>query len=207
MPTERFFLVGAGGHGMVVLDALQSSGTKAEVCVVDELASQVGKKILGVEVRRFDPTAEMAGHPFHVSIGRNDVRARIFNVLKTVGGVPSTIVHPAAMIARSAGIGGGTFVAARAVVAPAAVVGEGAIVNHGAVVDHECVVGEHCHIAPGATLAGNVRLGSLVFIGAGANILPGVAIGDGSTIGAGAVVTTDVPARTTYVGVPARQIR
>lgn len=207
MPIERFFLVGAGGHGMVVLDALQSSGAQAEVCVVDELASQVGKKILGLAVQRFDPTVEMAGHRFHVSIGRNDVRARLFDVLKTAGGMPSTIIHPAATIARSAGLGDGTFVAACAVVAPAATVGEGAIVNHGAIVDHECVVGEHCHIAPGATLAGNVRLGSRVFIGAGANILPGVAIGDGSTIGAGAVVTADVPARTTYVGVPARQIR
>ena len=60
---------------------------------------------------------------------------------------------------------------------------------------------------PSATLAGNVRLGERVLVGAGANILPGINIGDAAIIGAGAVVTADVPPGTTYVGVPARQIR
>lgn len=207
MPIEQFLLVGAGGHGMVVLDALQSSGTQAQVSVVDESPSQIGKNVLGLTVQRFDPAMNMTGQRFHVSIGRNDVRARIFEALKAGGGLPSTIIHPAAMIARSATIGAGTFVAARAVIAPAASVGEGGIVNHGAVVDHECVVGDHCHIAPVATLAGNVRLGSRVFIGAGANILPGITIGDGATIGAGAAVTVDVPPGMIYAGVPARKIR
>ena len=206
MPIEQFYLVGAGGHGLVVLDALQSSGMQAEICVVDESPDRIGRSALGLTVRRFDAATHLAGQPFHVAIGSNDVRARMFEVLKAGGAVPSTIIHPAATIAKSARIGDGTFVAAGAIIAPAASVGEGVIVNHGVVVDHECDVGNYCHIAPGATLAGNVRLGSRVFIGAGANILPGITIGDSATIGAGAVVTLDVPSGTTYVGVPARKI-
>lgn len=41
-------------------------------------------------------------------------------------------------------------------------------------------------------------------IGAGAIIMPGVEIGAGATVGAGAVVTHDVPAAGTVMGVPAR---
>lgn len=207
MSIELFFLIGAGGHGLVVLDALQSSGTQTDICVVDEAMSRIGKNILGLTVQRFDPALSIAGRRFHVSIGGNDIRARIFENQKVGGGMPTTIIHPAATIARSATIGDGAFVAARAVIAPAATVGDGVIVNHGAVVDHECVVGHYCHIAPGATLAGKVRLGSRVFIGAGANILPGITIGDGTTIGAGAAVTVDVPPGMTYAGLPARRIR
>jgi acetyltransferase-like isoleucine patch superfamily enzyme len=44
-----------------------------------------------------------------------------------------------------------------------------------------------------------------VNIGAGAVILPGIRLGAGCTIGAGAVVTKDVPAGETWVGVPARR--
>ena len=43
-------------------------------------------------------------------------------------------------------------------------------------------------------------------IGAAVNIRPGVVIGEGALIGMGAVVTQDVPAGETWVGVPARKL-
>jgi acetyltransferase-like isoleucine patch superfamily enzyme len=45
------------------------------------------------------------------------------------------------------------------------------------------------------------------WIGAGAAVLDGVHIGRGAVVGANAVVTTDVPAYTVAVGVPARVVR
>lgn len=44
-------------------------------------------------------------------------------------------------------------------------------------------------------------------IGANATILPGITIGEGAMIGAGSVVIKDIPANTTWVGNPARQIK
>ena len=49
-----------------------------------------------------------------------------------------------------------------------------------------------------------VVIGRNVWIGAGALILPGVTIGDDAIVGAGSVVTRDVAAGTTVVGIPAR---
>ncbi len=48
-----------------------------------------------------------------------------------------------------------------------------------------------------------VAIGCNVWIGAGALILPGVTIGDDAIVGAGSVVTCDVAAGTTVVGIPA----
>lgn len=52
-----------------------------------------------------------------------------------------------------------------------------------------------------------ITIGSEVWIGRGAAILEGVSIGDGATVGANAVVTRDIPAGVTVVGVPARPVR
>jgi sugar O-acyltransferase (sialic acid O-acetyltransferase NeuD family) len=205
MPIKRFFLIGAGGHGLVVLDAVRKvEDNLEEVFVLDQSEKRIGKKALDITVQRLDPGMITAGERFHVCIGDNNIRARLLGEL--AGGVPTTVIHPIATLASSAVIGSGSFVAARAIVAPDAVVGDGVIINHGTIVDHECVVGDFSHLAPNATLAGNVRIGSGVLVGAGANILPGISIGAGAIIGAGAVVTTDVPPGATYVGVPARQI-
>ncbi len=53
---------------------------------------------------------------------------------------------------------------------------------------------------------GKVSIKRNSYIGAGAVILPGVTIGEFSVVGAGAVVTKDIPPRTVFAGVPARQI-
>lgn len=43
-------------------------------------------------------------------------------------------------------------------------------------------------------------------LGAAVTVLPGVTIGEGALVGAGAVVTHDIPAGETWVGVPARKL-
>lgn len=54
---------------------------------------------------------------------------------------------------------------------------------------------------------GEVVIGDDVWLGAGAKILANVHIGDGAIIGSNAVVTTDIPANSVAVGVPAKVIR
>ena len=62
-------------------------------------------------------------------------------------------------------------------------------------------------IALQGLVGGDIKIGRNVWLGAHVVVLPGVTIGDRAVIGAGAVVTKDIPAGETWVGVPARQIR
>ena len=85
---------------------------------------------------------------------------------------------------------------------------------NGIVIGETSVVEDNVSILLGVTLGGTgkesgdrhpkVRAG--VLIGAGSKILGNIEIGQGAKIGAGSVVLTDVPAHTTFVGVPAKQI-
>ena len=192
MPTERLFLVGAGGHAKVVLEALRASHPGIAVRVLDQSADR--KSLLGLAVERMP--AALSG-AVHIAIGDNAARARVGQSVSQL----FTVIHPAAMVSPTARVEDGVFAAALCVIGPEARVGRGAIVNHGAIVDHDCVVDEWSHIAPNATLGGGVSVGRSVLIGAGATVLPGVRIGDRAIVGAGAVVLADVAPGVTVSGI------
>jgi serine O-acetyltransferase len=79
------------------------------------------------------------------------------------------------------------------------------VVINGAVRGGDNVLIEH-QVTIGAEKRASPVIGSGVFIGAGAKIVGPVTIGDNARVGANAVVTKDVPAGTTVVGVPARPV-
>lgn len=80
-------------------------------------------------------------------------------------------------------------------------IGSGSMLADGVMVN---AGGHDLHRGKMNTSGGDIVIGKSCFIGHRAVVLGGVTIGDGATIGAGAVVTRDVPAGATAVGVPAR---
>ena len=96
-------------------------------------------------------------------------------------------------------------------IAPEAKLGKNLMLPHpnGIVIHEDAVVGDDCMIMQQVTIGmigdGEVPIiGNKVYIGAGAKIIGKVHIGDGARIGANAVVTKNVPAGCTAVGVPAK---
>jgi len=207
MPTNNLLIAGAGGHCGVVIDTLLSSFCPFTIHIADDSHARWGQKVLGFKVVGSANASIRPGWFFHVAVGENSRRHRLFEDIRELGGVPVDIVHPSAYISSFASIGTGSFVAARSIIGPLATVGEGVIVNHGAVVDHDCTIGHFTHIAPNATIAGGSQIGNRVLIGSGANVIAGVSIGDDVTVGAGAVVLHHVPPGEVVAGVPARSLR
>jgi sugar O-acyltransferase (sialic acid O-acetyltransferase NeuD family) len=197
-------LIGTGGHGKVVLDALLVAGVKLNAVVArDGAKARHGQTLLGLDIVGPDICDALVGQSFHVAIGNGAVRQQLTERAVQTGAEPKTILHPAASVSALAHIGAGSFAGACAVVGPETHIGDGVIVNHGAIVDHDCRVGHFAHLAPNSTLGGGVRVGARTLIGAGAVVLPGRIIGDDVTIGAGAVVTRDVASGQIWTGVPA----
>ena len=207
MSSETILVVGASGHGRVVVDALFQCGVPPEQIIVsDDSAALLGTEFLGLRVNV--PAFHRAACKlrFHVAVGNSIARKRLFDELQNAGYEPFTVVHPKAIISKFSSIGDGAFLAAGGLIAPGAKVGKGTIINHAAIIDHDCVVGDFSHIAPNATLGGGARIGDHVSIGAGATILPQIHVGNSAVIGAGAVVLRDVAPGVICAGVPAVQI-
>jgi sugar O-acyltransferase (sialic acid O-acetyltransferase NeuD family) len=196
----KHYIYGAGGHGKVVLDAMQV----ARMCCDGFIDDGVFTSWMGLHVQALSSIDLNEQLCLHLAIGNNKVREAIADKL---GGTSFfSVLHPSVSIAQTAQIGLGTLVAAQAVVAPDTKVGVHCIINHSAVVDHDCTIGDFSHIAPQSSLGGASQVGKGVLIGAGSVVLPGITVGDYAVIGAGSVVTKNVGAGTIVVGSPARII-
>lgn len=202
-------VIGAGGHGRVIADALLMSG-RIVIGFLEVNLDLHGKiidemKVLGGDdlLSEYSPDAINLANGIGSTVS-TEARRTVYERLKRGGYRFETVCHPSAIIARSAQICSGVQIMAGAVIQPGAIVGENTIINTGAVVDHGCIIGKHCHVAPGAVLSGDVHIGNGCHIGVHACVIQGLRVGDKAMMAAGAVVTRDVAPGAHVAGVPAR---
>jgi sugar O-acyltransferase (sialic acid O-acetyltransferase NeuD family) len=205
-------IVGAGGHGRVVLDILRTGGTHTPVGFIDADTSRTGTRVDGLPVMgpvnllsKFRRQQDVRGAI--VAIGDNRVRASYAELVLQGNLELVNAIHPSAIVSSTAKLGLNIVLAAGAIVSTDAHLADSAVVNTGAIVDHECHVGRAVHISPGVVLAGRVQVEEGAFVGIGARVIPCMRIGTHATVGAGAVVIDDVPPHATVVGVPARVVK
>ncbi len=203
-------IIGAGGHGKVVLEILRAGRQHNPIGFLDADPSLANTTVSNLPVYghlNLLPKLKGKAKGAIVAIGDNRARQGYAQKLHAAGMELIRAIHPGAIVASTAKIGRNVVVAAGAVIGTDAVVADSAIINTGALIDHECDIGEAAHVAPGVALAGRVRVGTGAFVGLGSRVIQCLTIGDWSTVGAGAVVLKDVPPNATAVGVPARVIK
>lgn len=206
--TKNLLIVGASGHGRVCVDVATEMGCFNRIDFLDDDAVEMpllSSKIVG----KLDDIHELKKEysDFFVGIGNNLVREKMLQVLFHHNFNIINLVHPTAIISRSAKISPyGCLICEGTVIKTGATIGTGSIINTAAVIEHDCSIGDYSHISPNATLAGTVTVGSKTWIGVGATIINNISIGDNCIIGAGAVVISDVESDLKVVGVPHRCI-
>ena len=204
-------IVGAGGHALVVADALLAAGAVVEG-FTDANPEQHGRSLCGLPVLgddsvlgRYDKQGFVLANGLG-GLGKGEVPARrlLQESLERQGWRFCSVIHPGSIVSRFARLGSAVQIMAACVVQAQAELGAGCIVNTAAVVEHEVSVGAWSHIAPGAIVCGQVRIGEASHVGAGATIRQAVRLGARSRVAAGAVVVRNFADGAVLVGVPAR---
>ena len=199
------YILGASGHGKVVLGALRSAHIAA-LGFYDDASELIGSSVSGVPVLgTFADFGRVEEARAIVAIGNCVCRRRVAEMCPDVAW--HSVIHAAAWVDPSAQIDAGALICAGSVIQPDVSIGRHSIINTGATVDHDSRIGSFVHVCPGVHLGGNVTIGDGSWIGIGSQVIQGITIGVNVTVGAGSTVIRDIPDNAVVMGTPARIVR
>ncbi len=201
-PGRRLLVLGAGGHARAVADLAAACG-RSIAGFVGARGAPAAADVIGSDDDLARLFAEQRFDEAIVGVGNTTLarRPELFARLRELGVPTLKLVHPSAVVSRSATIGLGSALFPLVVVGADASVGENAVIYSGSVLEHGCRIGDHAYLAPGVILCGDVCVEAGAFVGAGAVVVPGVVIGKDAVVSAAARVTHDVAAGTKLSGV------
>jgi sugar O-acyltransferase (sialic acid O-acetyltransferase NeuD family) len=209
MPKERLVIVGGGGFGRELIcwaaDCEEAGHLPPVAGMIDDGEDPLAGYDYSIShldsIENYRPGE---GDLFVMAIGDPAAKRRVAEMLRGRGGRFATLIHPSAVIARSARLDEGVVVCPQALVSADAAVGQLVIINALSSVGHDVRVGDYSTLSAHVDLTGFVSLGEGVLVGSGAKLLPKVKVGDGATIGAGTTVYRNVAAGATAYAAPAK---
>jgi len=208
---QKILIIGTGAQAKYALEIFHLR--KLPVVGIIALPGETPpEKIDGVSVigsiDQFDDIYSKNGKPSLVlCCSKNIIKEKIVKELAKHDCQYINVIHPSAVIARTAIVGRGVIVNANAVIQPYAKVGNHVMIHAGVIIEHDCAIGEYTNLAPNVTLAGYVKVEKGATVYSGAVVVPNMKIGEYAVVGAGSVVLKNVKEHMIVAGCPAREIK
>lgn len=141
-----------------------------------------------------------------LAIGEISAKKNIVSRLKARGAKFATLIHPTAIVTRTAKLGEGCILCPYATVSAGVTLGDFVGLNGYSGIGHGSSVGAYTTISSHVDITGNVTVGEGVFVGSGARVLPNLQVGNGAKVGAGSIVMRSVKPGVTVVAAPAKKL-
>ena len=155
-------LIGAGGHGKVVLDAVLSN-LNTDIKIIGFLDDGNIKKIYGIKkIGNIKDFVNYTNKKFHIALGNNKFREKIAKELGEDKLI--SITHKTAYVSSMSNIGNGTYIGAMAVINPECEIGKGCIINTGTIVEHNSCIGDYSHLSYRVLVGSESKISSRTMI-------------------------------------------
>lgn len=208
MKIQRsIYLLGYGGHALVINDCLNSDDKLLGYFDIKENElNPLEINYMGCE-KDVDSKSISEEVFYFPAVGSNLLRKKMMDFLIRKNWKSTIIQHETSVLSPNSQVDMGSLIGPNCVVNAFANIGKSVIINSSAVVEHGCLISDYVHIAPGSVICGDVKIGEGSLIGAKSVIKEGITIGRNVVIGSGSVVIENVGDNETVVGIPAKKIK
>ncbi len=207
--SKRLVIVGAGAFGREIMcwamDAVNADWS-ALVWVDDNADALQGYDYSLPWLGALESFQPAEGDRCVIAAGEPETKRKLATVLRERGASFASLVHPSAVIARTARLGQGVIVCPLSFVSADARVGDFVTINGLSSVGHDVEIGNFATLSAHVDLTGHVQVGEGVFFGTSATVVPKVRIGANARIGAGVTVMRTVAAGSTLFTTPPRKL-
>lgn len=158
-------VIGAGGHGKVVVDAILSN-PESNVKIIGFLDDGAMEEIAGIKkLGNTSAWKRYQDKKFHIAIGNNELREKL---AKEIGEDKLiTVIHKTAYVSSMSKIGVGSYIGAMAVINPETKVGKACIINTGSIVEHNCEIGDYAHLSYRVLVGSESRISTKIMLDMG----------------------------------------
>lgn len=209
--TDLIIIGGSNGflEVMGIIDDINDvKETYWVVGILDDNPELQGKTIRGISVLGTIQDARLYEHSrFVFAIGSMNTQKFRSSIVQSAG-LPAnrfeTIIHPTAIIDKTAAIESGCIIHPRVFIGNDVCVKKFVVIAVGSTLGPFVTVEEHAMVTSHVVVLSGATVGSAAFVGSMSCVLEGVKIGEYARIGAGSVVSKNIPAQILAIGNPVR---
>lgn len=196
---KDLIIIGCGSHASELIDYIEyinqfTSTVKYNIKgVIDNTKKYYEHynyqyKFLGsIDNHIIDPNAY-----YVLGIGNISIRTKVLNQFKLKNAKFTGIIHPTALISKTANIGEGTVISHNVSIGPKATIGSFNVINSRCTIGHDACVGTNNFLSPQVVLGGFAKIGNQNLLGTNSCLIPEVEIGNQNKIMAGMTITQKV---------------
>lgn len=206
---RKLFIIGAGSVGGHVAQNIDTYSDKYEIAgFYDDDDNKIGTEQYGFNVLGpVSDVLELKNQAVIIGIALPKVKRKIATLLaKNRSLIFPSLIHNRAWISNDVSIGSGTVIYPNTSVNFGSKIGDFVVINMNCALGHHTQVQNFTSLAPGVNTGGHTKFGEAVDMGIGVSTVQEVTIGKNAVIGGQAMVTGDIPANSTAVGIPAKVI-
>lgn len=127
-----------------------------------------------------------------LAIGNMSIRRKVIDEYLLKGAKFETIIHPTALISKTAQIGKGSLIAHNVSIGPKASIGNFCVINSRSTIGHDSIIGENNFISPQVVVGGFAKVGNDNLFGTNSCLIPEIKIGNFNKIMAGMAILNKV---------------